>query len=129
MPRRSTPAAPDAARDGPFAAGAVEVRLARDEAERKRFWAGRKGAFPAMGRLAPDYYCIDGTIPRRALPKVLTEITRLAEENGVGAGQVIHPTRMAVTGRTFGPGLFELMEVIGRDRVLKRLERGATLSC
>lgn len=72
------------------AAGAVEVRLARDEAERKRFWAGRKGAFPAMGRLAPDYYCIDGTIPRRALPRVLTEITRLAEENGVGVANVFH---------------------------------------
>lgn len=56
-------------------------------------------------------------------------VRAVAEENNIGAGQVIHPTRMAVTGRTFGPGLFELMEVIGRDRVLKRLERGATLSC
>lgn len=72
------------------AAGAVEVRLARDEAERKRFWAGRKNAFPAMGRLAPDYYCIDGTIPRRALPKVLTEIGRLCEVNGVGVANVFH---------------------------------------
>jgi glycolate oxidase len=72
------------------AAGAVEVRLARDEAERKRFWAGRKNAFPAMGRLAPDYYCIDGTIPRRALPKVLTEIGRLCEANGVGVANVFH---------------------------------------
>jgi glycolate oxidase len=71
-------------------AGAVEVRVARDEAERKRFWAGRKGAFPAMGRLAPDYYCIDGTIPRRALPKVLTEIGRLCETNGVGVANVFH---------------------------------------
>ena len=71
-------------------AGASEVRLARDEAERKRFWAGRKGAFPAMGRLAPDYYCIDGTIPRRALPKVLTEIGRIAERNGVGVANVFH---------------------------------------
>lgn len=50
----------------------------------------------------------------------------VADESGVGAGDVIHPTRMAVTGRTFGPGLFELMEVIGRDRVLARLERAAT---
>jgi glycolate oxidase len=72
------------------AAGAVEVRVARDEAERKRFWAGRKGAFAAMGRLAPDYYCIDGTIPRRALPKVLTEIGRLCEVNGVGVANVFH---------------------------------------
>jgi glycolate oxidase len=71
-------------------AGAVEVRVARDEAERKRFWAGRKGAFAAMGRLAPDYYCIDGTIPRRTLPKVLTEIGRLAEVHGVGVANVFH---------------------------------------
>ena len=71
-------------------AGAFEVRVAKDEAERKRFWAGRKGAFPAMGRLAPDYYCIDGTIPRRALPKVLTEIGRLAEAHGLGVANVFH---------------------------------------
>ncbi len=71
-------------------AGASEVRLARDEAERKRFWAGRKGAFPAMGRLAPDYYCIDGTIPRRALPKVLTEMGVLAEQHGLGVANVFH---------------------------------------
>ena len=71
-------------------AGAVEVRVAKDEAERKKFWAGRKGAFPAMGRLAPDYYCIDGTIPRRALPKVLTEIGRLADAHGLGVANVFH---------------------------------------
>ena len=72
------------------AAGAVQVRLAADEAERKRFWAGRKSAFPAMGRLAPDYYCIDGTIPRRELPKVLTEIGRLATAHGLGVANVFH---------------------------------------
>ena len=55
-------------------AGATSVRAARDEAERALFWAGRKAAFPAMGRMAPDYYCIDGTIPRARLPEVLTEI-------------------------------------------------------
>uniref|UniRef100_UPI00291708B8 FAD-linked oxidase C-terminal domain-containing protein n=1 Tax=Escherichia coli TaxID=562 RepID=UPI00291708B8 len=46
---------------------ATEVRLARDEAERVKFWAGRKNAFPAVGRISPDYYCMDGTIPRREL--------------------------------------------------------------
>ena len=69
---------------------AVEVRAARDEAERKRFWAGRKGAFPAVGRIAPDYYCMDGTIPRRALPKVLSEITRLSDACGLQVGHVFH---------------------------------------
>ncbi len=72
------------------AAGATDVRTAKDEEERRRFWAGRKGAFAAMGRIAPDYYCIDGTIPRRALPRVLTEIGRLADAHGVGVANVFH---------------------------------------
>ena len=72
------------------AAGATQVRQARDEAERKRFWAGRKGAFPAMGRLAPDYYCIDGTIPRRRLPDVLEAIDRLSREHGLAVANVFH---------------------------------------
>ncbi|MCA6229498.1 MAG: FAD-binding protein [Phenylobacterium sp.] len=70
--------------------GAAEVRIARDEDERRRFWAGRKGAFPAMGRLAPDYYCIDGTIPRKSLPFVLAEMGRLAEAHGLGVANVFH---------------------------------------
>ena len=72
------------------AAGATAVRLARDEAERARFWAGRKGAFPAMGRLAPDYYCIDGTIPRRRLPDVLEEIGRMSAAAGLPVANVFH---------------------------------------
>jgi len=72
------------------AAGAIEVRLARDQAERTLFWAGRKGAFPAMGRLAPDYYCIDGTIPRRRLPDVLEAIERLSAEHGLPVANVFH---------------------------------------
>jgi glycolate oxidase len=71
-------------------AGASEVRQASDEAERRRFWAGRKGAFPAMGRMAPDYYCIDGTIPRRRLAEVLTEITKLSERHGLPVANVFH---------------------------------------
>ncbi|MCA6296245.1 MAG: FAD-binding protein [Phenylobacterium sp.] len=70
--------------------GATEVPIARDEDERRRFWAGRKGAFPAMGRLAPDYYCIDGTIPRKSLPFVLAEMGRLAEAHGLGVANVFH---------------------------------------
>ena len=53
------------------AAGATEVRVSRDERERMLYWSGRKAAFPAVGRISPDYYCIDGTIPRAALPRVL----------------------------------------------------------
>ncbi|WP_300651677.1 FAD-binding protein, partial [Pseudomonas sp.] len=70
------------------AAGASEVRLARDEAERVRFWAGRKNAFPAVGRISPDYYCMDGTIPRRELPGVLRDIAELSAEYGLRVANV-----------------------------------------
>jgi glycolate oxidase len=70
--------------------GATQVRVARDENERRLFWAGRKGAFPAMGRLAPDYYCIDGTIPRRRLPEVLEAIETLSAQHGLAVANVFH---------------------------------------
>ena len=71
-------------------AGATEVRQARDEAERVRFWAGRKNAFPAVGRLSPDYYCMDGTIPRRALPHVLHAIADISRQHGLRVANVFH---------------------------------------
>ena len=70
--------------------GATEVRTARDEAERQRFWAGRKAAFPAVGRLSPDYYCMDGTIPRRRLAEVLARIRELSVEYGLAVANVFH---------------------------------------
>ncbi|MBI1194555.1 MAG: FAD-binding protein [Gammaproteobacteria bacterium] len=69
---------------------ATSVRTADDEAERARLWAGRKAAFPAVGRLAPDYYCMDGTIPRHALPRILTEIAGLSETFGLAVANVFH---------------------------------------
>ncbi|CDF86995.1 Glycolate oxidase subunit glcD [Pseudomonas knackmussii B13] len=71
-------------------AGATDVRLARDEEERARFWAGRKNAFPAVGRISPDYYCMDGTIPRRELPRVLRGIAELSAEYGLRVANVFH---------------------------------------
>ncbi len=73
-----------------LAVGATEVHTARDEAERLLFWKGRKNAFPAVGRLAPDYYCMDGTIPRRRLPEVLTRIAALSREYGLPVANVFH---------------------------------------
>ncbi|MFX1676445.1 glycolate oxidase subunit GlcD [Paraburkholderia sp. A2WS-5] len=70
--------------------GACELRVARDESERQRFWAGRKNAFPAVGRISPDYYCMDGTIPRRELPRVLEGIAALSEEYGLKVANVFH---------------------------------------
>ena len=70
--------------------GAVETRLAKDEAERLLFWSGRKAAFPAVGRISPDYYCIDGTIPRKALAAVLTGVRELSEHYGLPVANVFH---------------------------------------
>jgi glycolate oxidase len=72
------------------ASGASEVRVARDEAERAAFWSGRKNAFPAVGRISPDYYCMDGTIPRRHLARVLEGITALSEEYDLPVANVFH---------------------------------------
>lgn len=70
--------------------GAVEIRTARDAQERKLFWAGRKAAFPAVGRIAADYYCMDGTIPRKHLAQVLTQINRMAGKLDLKVVNVFH---------------------------------------
>ncbi len=70
--------------------GAVTSRISRDEQERLAFWAGRKAAFPAVGRISPDYYCMDGTIPRRRLPDVLRQMEQLSEKYGLGVANVFH---------------------------------------
>ena len=60
------------------------------EDERLLFWAGRKAAFPAVGRISPDYYCMDGTIPRAQLPRVLKRIRELSEKYGLRVANVFH---------------------------------------
>ncbi len=70
--------------------GATEVRVARDDAESTLFWAGRKAAFPAVGRISPDYYCMDGTIPRKHLAEVLSGIGALSEKYGLAVVNVFH---------------------------------------
>ncbi len=69
---------------------AVTLKKSRDEAERLAFWAGRKAAFPAVGRIAPDYYCMDGTIPRARLPEVLSGIRALSQRHGLAVANVFH---------------------------------------
>ncbi|HEY6516271.1 MAG TPA: FAD-linked oxidase C-terminal domain-containing protein [Steroidobacteraceae bacterium] len=71
-------------------AGATECRVSRDEAERLRFWAGRKAAFPAMGALSPDYYCMDGSIPRKRLAAVLQAIRLMEVRYGLRCTNVFH---------------------------------------
>ena len=70
--------------------GAVSTKVSESEEERLLFWAGRKSAFPAVGRLAPDYYCMDGTIPRGRLPQVLDEIGAMSERFGLRVANVFH---------------------------------------
>jgi len=70
--------------------GAVTSRVSQDEAERVAFWAGRKAAFPAVGRISPDYYCMDGTIPRRRLPEVLSRMEELSQKYQLGVANVFH---------------------------------------
>jgi glycolate oxidase len=71
-------------------AGATTIRVSKDERERLLLWSGRKAAFPAVGRLSPDYYCMDGTIPRHALAEVLRRIDALSGEYGLRCANVFH---------------------------------------
>jgi glycolate dehydrogenase FAD-linked subunit len=70
--------------------GAFALRQASDDAERALLWRGRKGAFPAMGRISPDYYVQDGVVPRTRLPDVLRRISELSVEHGLRVGNVFH---------------------------------------
>ena len=71
-------------------AGATRCQVSASEAERLKFWAGRKNAFPAAGRVSPDYYCMDGTIPRRHLARVLGAIEQMEDDFGLRCANVFH---------------------------------------
>jgi len=71
-------------------AGAVRLAVSSNEAERLRFWSGRKSAFPAVGRISPDYYCMDGTIPRKRLGEVLNFIAGMEKKYGLRCPNVFH---------------------------------------
>ena len=72
------------------ASGATSVRVSQSESERMKFWAGRKAAFPAIGRISPDYLCMDGTIPRRRLAEMLTTIADMERKYGLRCANVFH---------------------------------------
>ena len=112
--------------------GAVTSRISRDEAERELFWAGRKSAFPAVGRISPDYYCMDGTIPRKALPRVLARMREMSEEYGLGVANVfhagdgnLHPLIMYDANK---PGELERTEAFGADILRLCVEVGGVLT-
>ena len=101
------------------ARGADFVRVSGSEAERLAFWAGRKAAFPAVGRIAPDYFCMDGTIPRGRLPQVLTRISELATEHRLGVANVFHAgdgnLHPLILYDADVPGQLERAEAFGAD--------------
>jgi len=72
------------------ASGATDVRCSSSELERLKFWSGRKAAFPAVGRISPDYYCIDGSIPRGALAHVLKRTGEMSARYGLRCANVFH---------------------------------------
>jgi len=99
--------------------GATGVRVASGAAERLRMWSGRKSAFPAVGRLAPDYFCMDGTIPRRHLADVLERIAEMSQATGLPVANVfhagdgnLHPLILFDAGQ---PGEIERAERLGAE--------------
>jgi glycolate oxidase len=99
--------------------GSTACRISTSEEERLVFWAGRKAAFPAVGRISPDYYCMDGTIPRKELPKVLAGMREMSERYGLGVANVfhagdgnLHPLILYDANK---PGELEKAEAFGSD--------------
>ncbi len=99
--------------------GATGLRVSESEAERLLIWAGRKAAFPAVGRISPDYYCMDGTIPRSRLPEVLQRMTELSTQYGLRVANVfhagdgnLHPLILYDANK---PGELEAAEAFGAD--------------
>ncbi|TAM12482.1 MAG: FAD-binding protein [Nevskiaceae bacterium] len=114
------------------ARGATDVRVSRNEAERANFWAGRKNAFPAVGRISPDYYCIDGTIPRGQLPHVLGRMRelsthyrqRIANVFHAGDGN-LHPLILYDANQ---PGEMERTEALALDILKLCVDVGGTIT-
>lgn len=112
--------------------GAGYVRVSQNEAERQLFWAGRKAAFPAVGRISPDYYCMDGTIPRRALPEVLTGMGKMASHYGLGLANVFHAgdgnLHPLILYDANQPGELEKAEAFGADILKLCVKVGGVLT-
>lgn len=111
---------------------AVSIRVSRDEAERMAFWAGRKAAFPAVGRISPDYYCMDGTIPRHRLPEVLRRMEALSIRYGLKVANVFHAgdgnLHPLILYDANTPGELELAEEFGNDILRLCVEVGGVLT-
>lgn len=112
--------------------GATEVSVSRTEAERLVFWAGRKAAFPAAGRVSPDYYCMDGTIPRKNLAFVLDGIEKLSAMYGLRCMNVFHAgdgnLHPLILYDANQPGELEKTEEFGGKILEMCIEAGGTIT-
>jgi glycolate dehydrogenase FAD-linked subunit len=112
--------------------GAVLVRISRDEVERLLLWAGRKAAFPAAGRISPDYYCMDGTIPRRRIAEVLRRITELERKYNLRCPNVFHAgdgnLHPLILYDANQPGELERAEQLGGEILALSIEVGGTIT-
>ena len=111
---------------------ASSVRISESEEERVHFWAGRKAAFPAIGRISPDYICMDGTIPRKELPKVLAGMRELSKKHGLRVANVfhagdgnLHPLILFDANK---PNELEAAEAFGSDILRLCVEVGGVLT-
>ncbi len=111
---------------------AATIRTSRDDTERLAFWSGRKAAFPAVGRISPDYYCMDGTIPRARLAEVLSRMRALSDQYGLGVANVfhagdgnLHPLILYDANK---PGEIERAESFGSDILRLCVEVGGVLT-
>ncbi|MCA1246768.1 FAD-linked oxidase C-terminal domain-containing protein [Massilia sp. MS-15] len=113
-------------------AGATAIAVSQSEAERMRFWSGRKNAFPAAGRISPDYYCMDGTIPRKQLARVLQGIAQMEETFGLRCSNVFHAgdgnMHPLILFDANQPGEFARAEAFGAAILALCVEVGGTIT-
>ena len=112
--------------------GATEFRIAKDAAEREALWKGRKGAFGAVGRMSPDYYVVDGVVPRSKLPQVLAAVGDISKKYNLPIANVfhagdgnLHPLVMFDGNK---PGDLQKAVKAGEDIIRMCAEEGGTLS-
>jgi glycolate oxidase len=112
--------------------GAFSVRASASEAERALLWKGRKSAFPAVGRISPDYYCMDGTIPRGQLSHVLSEMEKMSEHYGLRVANVFHAgdgnLHPLILFDANVPGEFQLAEEFGSEILKLCVEVGGCIT-
>ena len=113
-------------------AGATDIKVSQNEAERLRYWSGRKNAFPATGRISPDYYCMDGTIPRAQLPRVLNVIAVLSTKYNLRCANVFHAgdgnLHPLIMFDANVPGELERAEEFGAEILELCVEVGGTIT-